>query len=101
MKTIAAIVALTLAYGCSAAFAQAQNCAPREMVIKRLAEKYGESRQSIGMAHGGLVMETFASAETGSWTITVTTPGGMTCFVASGQSFEVLAEALPIAEEDA
>ncbi len=83
------------------AAAQSQNCAPRDLVVKRLAEKYGESRQSIGMGQQGMVMETFASAETGSWTITVTTPNGMTCLVASGQSYEVLAEALPVQDTDA
>ncbi|KIC31780.1 hypothetical protein [Leisingera sp. ANG-S5] len=83
------------------AAAQSRNCAPRDAVIKRLAEKYGESRQSIGMGQQGMVMETFASADTGSWTITVTTPNGMTCLVASGQSYEVLAEALPNTDSDA
>ncbi|MDE4189677.1 hypothetical protein [Phaeobacter gallaeciensis] len=78
-----------------AASAQGRNCAPREVVIKRLADKYGESRQSVGIGGQGVVMETFASTETGTWTITVTMPNGMTCLVASGQSFEVLAETLP------
>ena len=78
-----------------------QYCAPRDSVVKRLAERYGESRQSIGMGQQGMVMETFASNETGSWTITVTTPNGMTCLVASGQSYEVLAEALPVMDKDA
>jgi len=95
----AALAALTLA--AAPAAAQSRNCAPRDMVIKRLAEKYGESRQSIGMGQQGMVMETFASGETGSWTITVTTPNGMTCLVASGQSYEVLAEALPDTGDDA
>ena len=36
-----------------------------------------------------------------SWTITVTSPSGMTCLVASGQSFETLAEALPPKGKDA
>ena len=40
-------------------------------------------------------MEVFASPETGTWTITVTTAAGMTCLVASGQAFEELAESLP------
>ncbi|MFW8635789.1 hypothetical protein [Cribrihabitans pelagius] len=90
---------LTLTAGPAAA--QERNCAPRDKVLQRLADKYGESRQSIGMGQRGLVMETFASADTGSWTITVTTPAGITCLVASGQSYEVLAEALPEAESDA
>ncbi|WP_323776730.1 hypothetical protein [Leisingera sp.] len=95
----AALAALALA--AAPATAQSRNCAPRDVVIKRLAEKYGESRQSIGVGQKGMVMETFASGETGSWTITVTTPNGMTCLVASGQSYEVLAEALPDTGSDA
>jgi hypothetical protein len=75
--------------------------APREVVVGRLAEKYGESRQSIGIGGQGVVMETFASTESGTWTITVTMPNGMTCLMASGQSYEALAEALPNADNDA
>lgn len=75
--------------------AQSRNCAPRADVIKRLSEGYGETRKGIGIAGQGAVMELFASDETGSWTITVTLPDGTTCLVASGQSYETLAEALP------
>ena len=96
------LILTTLAvFGLShAAAAQSQNCAPRDLVLKRLADKYGESRQSIGMGQKGVLMETFASDETGSWTITVTTPQGITCLVASGQAYELLAEALPTADKD-
>lgn len=80
---------------------QSRNCAPRDVVVERLADGYGESRQSIGLGAQGAVVETFASDETGSWTITVTNPSGLTCLVASGQSFETLAEALPPKGNDA
>lgn len=79
----------------------AQNCAPRDMVVERLAAKYGETRQSMGLGSNNAVMEVFASLETGSWTITVTTAQGLTCLVASGQAFEELAEALPPKGDDA
>lgn len=72
-----------------------RNCAPRPMVLERLTNSYGETRQSIGLGANNSVVEMFASAESGSWTITVTMPDGMTCLVASGQSFETLAESLP------
>lgn len=72
-----------------------RNCAPRPMVLERLTNSYGETRQSIGLGANNAVVEVFASAETGSWTITVTMPDGMTCLVASGRSFETLAESLP------
>ncbi|HID68452.1 MAG TPA: hypothetical protein EYP31_09415, partial [Roseibacterium sp.] len=75
--------------------------APREMVLERLADKYGETRQSIGLGANNAVVEVFASTDTGSWTITVTTANGLTCLVASGQSFEAIAEALPAKGNDA
>ncbi|MCI2400660.1 hypothetical protein [Aliiroseovarius subalbicans] len=74
--------------------AQNQNCADRARVIDRLANSYGETRQSIGLAANNQMVEVFASTETGSWTITVTLPSGLTCVVAAGQAFEVLAEDL-------
>ncbi len=78
-----------------------RNCAPREMVLERLADKYGETRQSIGLGADNAVVEVFASSDTGSWTITVTTANGLTCLVASGQSFEMIAETLPTQGNDA
>ena len=71
------------------------NCAPREVVVERLAERYRETRQSMGLGANSAVVEVFASRETGTWTITVTTPQGMTCLVASGQAFQTLNDPLP------
>ncbi len=74
---------------------QAQSCAPREDIIQRLAETYGETRRGIGIARQGSVMEVYASDSSGSWTITVTLPDGVTCLIASGQAYEDVTEALP------
>jgi hypothetical protein len=68
------------------------NCAMRQHVIARLAGTYGETRQSIGLGANNQVVEVFASLETGTWTITVTNPNGLTCLVASGQAYEPVAE---------
>lgn len=87
-------LAAGLCFG-SSALAQTANCGPHDVVVARLATGYGESRQSIALGANNTVVETFASAETGSWTITVTTPDGPTCLVASGQEYQYLAEALP------
>lgn len=82
--------------------AQSQrNCGPREAVVQRLADGYGETRQSVGLGSNNAMVEVFASAETGSWTILVTVPSGMSCLVASGQSFETVVEALPAKGNDA
>ena len=69
--------------------------------MARLAEGWGESRQSIGLGADNAVVEVFASPETGTWTITVTRPGGPTCMVASGDAWEAVAEALPADDEAA
>ena len=73
--------------------AQGRNCAPREIVLERLAEGYGETRQSVGLGAQGRVMELFASQESGTWTVTVTLPSGITCLIAAGEAYEHLAEA--------
>lgn len=101
MTVIAALVATVLTAPSASAQSTSRNCAPREVVVQRLAERYGESRKSIGIGQEGTVMETFASEDTGTWTITVTMPTGVTCLVASGQSYETLAEVLPVPEKDA
>ena len=87
-----------------ASYAQAQgtrNCAPRAAVVEHLAQGYGETRQSIGLGSNNAVVEVFASDETGTWSITITSPGGLTCLVASGRSFENVAEVLPADGNDA
>jgi len=89
----ALVLALIAMIAVAPAFA-ATNCAPRETVIERLAEVYGETRQSVALATNNAVVETFASLSTGTWTITLTQPDGLTCIVASGQSFELVTESL-------
>jgi hypothetical protein len=90
-----------LALATDVAAQNARNCGTRETVVDRLASGYGETRQSMGLGANNAVVEVFASDETGSWTITVTSVNGTTCLVASGQSFEELVEALPAKGNDA
>jgi hypothetical protein len=82
------LAAFALLPGMARAAAQ---CAPRDT---NLATQFGESRRIIGLAHDNTVMELYA-AETGTWTLTVTLPNGMTCLVAAGNSFEATADTLP------
>jgi hypothetical protein len=91
------ILAASLGFGAllaatGPAFSQGANCAMRQQVLDRLATAYGETRQSIGLGESNQVVEVFASTETGTWTITVTNPNGLTCLVASGQAFEDVAK---------
>ncbi len=70
-------------------------CGPREQVVAHLAEKYAETRRAVGLAGNNSVMELYAAETTGTWTIAVTTPEGVTCLMASGQGFQAVTEELP------
>jgi hypothetical protein len=81
--------------------AGALQCGPRAAVMAQLADRYGETRRSIGLAANNMVMELFASEVSQSWTITVTTTQGQTCLIASGQGYEAMVEPLPAKGEPA
>lgn len=73
----------------------APQCDTREAVSALLAERYGETRRSMGIAGQSAVMELYASDETGTWSITMTLPDGVMCLMASGSNYETVAEELP------
>ena len=91
------ILAFALAAG--AAQAQTQTCSDHDTMVRHLAEGWGESRQSVALDAGNSMVELFASPETGTWTLTVTEPGGPTCMIASGHAFETLNEPMPVLDE--
>ncbi len=83
-------LALALAALPAFAPAQAMRCGARETVIRHLEERYGETRRSVGLQEGRGVVELYANAESGSWTILLTTPQGMSCLMAAGESYQRL-----------
>ena len=66
-----------------------QACAKRTDAVTHLASKYEEAPVAIGIANNGGVLEVLSS-EKGSWTILVTMPNGVSCMLATGQSWEAL-----------
>ena len=99
------LFALSLGFGlcilATASHAQAASCGDRTKVVKKLTEKYGETRQSIGLGRNHGVIETYASLDTGTWTILITMPSGKTCLIAAGEGFENISEKLKKNTEDA
>ena len=79
----------------TALFAQSQNCRTREAVTLMLIERYGESARVMGVIGTAQIVEFFASDESGSWTIIVSRPNGMTCIVASGEHFQMVEPRIP------
>ena len=88
----AGIAAALAVFAMSSAQAQETQCAPRQAVIEALGERFGEARQSVGMDSRGVVAEVWANQATGTWTMTITGPEGITCIVAHGDGFEALDE---------
>jgi len=101
LAALTAAAALFIATTSQASAQGTRNCGPRDAVVERMATGYGETRQSVGIGSNNAMVEVFASDETGSWTILVTQANGLSCLVASGQSFEEVAEALPALGNDA
>lgn len=77
----------------------AQQCGGTEAIAAALTAEFGESRQSLGQSHNDTVIEVWASSLTGSWTILVILPTGMTCILAAGEGYRFLQEPAPIPGE--
>jgi hypothetical protein len=84
-------LALLLALCAAPAFLQALECADRATVIERLADGYGERRTAQALGETGGLVEIYANWRSGTWTITVTAPGGPTCLVAQGTNWSPIA----------
>ena len=59
------------------------SCGERHGILEWLEGKFYEKRTAFGLTSDGRVLEVFA-APSGSWTILVTYPGGLSCLVTSG-----------------
>jgi hypothetical protein len=93
-QSLVAVLATGVVFGgASEVAAQGSSCAERAAIVESLNNKYGEIRQSVGLNQSNGVVEVFASPETGTWTILLTMPNGMSCLMAAGKSWENVANA--------
>ena len=84
-----------LSFGFAALILAAQNahaegakCGTRETIVTQLQQRFGETPRGTGTSANETVLEIFA-ADSGSWTMVVTVPGGPSCLVASGRDFQI------------
>ncbi len=70
----------------STAMAQPQ-CNERDNVLELLAKKYKETPIAAGVTNTGGLVEVLTDHNSGTWTIIVTTPQGMSCLVAAGEGW--------------
>lgn len=86
--------ALALALLAAPAAAQQMHCAPRQIVLDTLAAQYGEARAAVMLSDRGALVEIIASTS-GTWSLLVATPEGVTCLAASGHAFEAIPLPIP------
>ncbi len=80
---LGAVVAGALALAMPAARGEPVFCGERHGILEWLEGNYHEKRTAFGITSDGRLIEVFA-APSGSWTILVTHPGGLTCLGTSG-----------------
>ncbi|MEE8119569.1 MAG: hypothetical protein V3T39_08440 [Gammaproteobacteria bacterium] len=68
-------------------------CGERQRFIDTLRKQHQEAPTSIGMTSNGQIIEVLTSAK-GTWSIIITSPGGKTCLVATGDSWEAVERTL-------
>ena len=90
----AIIGALLIGWGAFSSSAQAQPiCGERRAIVATLEKTYSETPVSMGLAGNGAIIEILASPS-GTFTIILTRPNGLTCVMAAGESWEDLPKRL-------
>jgi hypothetical protein len=75
----------------AAAQAPPQNpCAPTANVTKMLKDKYGETPAVASITDDNAPMLIFSNPKTGTFTITIRRPGGITCLMTGGNSWTLV-----------
>ncbi|MGK8234035.1 hypothetical protein [Roseovarius sp. MS2] len=69
--------------------AQAQTCMARAELLRALSERYGEVLAMQGVISTGPLLEIFI-APSGSWTIVLTRPEGVSCALMAGEGAAIL-----------
>ncbi len=65
---------------------QASSCIDRSDFLEHLSSNFHEVPIAMGLTANGKVLEVVAS-KSGTWTIIVTLPSGLTCGVAAGEGW--------------
>lgn len=71
------------------ASAQTATCLPEQDMTAALASRFEEHPLATALTGQGVLLSVYVGA-TGSWTITLTRPGGSACIVAAGDDFSLL-----------
>ena len=74
--------------GATAQEEESVQCAERGGILEVLNSEYDETARAIGLISEEAVLEVFVSKESGTWTVLVTDPKGLSCVLAAGQAWQ-------------
>jgi hypothetical protein len=93
------LAAAALALPVTAANAGSNPCSPRNDVLSQLSQKYHEAPIAIGLASNGNLVEVLAASDGTTWTIIQTSPAGLSCLVAAGESWQPQLQAQTVSND--
>ncbi|MFQ5438085.1 MAG: hypothetical protein ACE5DK_04550 [Paracoccaceae bacterium] len=70
-------------------FAQQATCGQRDHLTAQLTEKYMEQLTAGGFQSASSVLEIWTSPQSGTWTMLLTRPDGVSCVVGSGTAWQM------------
>lgn len=83
--------ALLLGMAATAPRAAAMGCAPRDHIVERLKDRYAEALTAAGLEitieTRQRMLEIWSNPESGSYTVLLTDPTGVSCIVGFGSEF--------------
>ena len=90
MLRIPAVIGAVIAASIVASAARADDvppCGPRSQLIQAMKQIYDERPHATGLISSRELFEVFVSPS-GTWTILVTNPHGISCIAAAGENWE-------------
>jgi len=85
--SVATVIIAAAMISLNAASATAQVvCGKRAEILAGFAMAYHEVQSAIGITEGGGLIEVLVSPS-GTWTMVVTKPGGLTCVIGTGRDW--------------
>ncbi len=89
-----AILAAALAAGLAAPAKAERVCLPFADMAQQLNLKFAEAPVAMGLADNGGLIQVFANGDGSTWTMLFVAPSGVSCLVASGETWLVAAKQL-------
>ena len=69
-------------------------CSPHDAGIKSIEDQYGETITGRGLHENGMMVEMLVS-QSGTWTLVVTRPDGLSCIAGAGDNWETVKPKAP------